>query len=393
MEEELKGVSAVDLFCGIGGLTHGLIKAGVPVIAGIDIDATCKYAYEANNHNRFVHADVSTMTSHDIDSLYPEGDLKVLVGCAPCQPFSTYTQKNKDRINDKKWNLLYSFARIIRGVEPSIISMENVPQLSKHEPFEALLDTLERMKYKIAYKNVSCENYGVPQRRRRLVLLASKLGDISMIPPTHGPANYVTVKDAIGNIEKIDAGECSKIDPLHKARKMSPLNHQRIINSHPGGTWKDWDRKLMLKCHLKESGKTFLAVYGRMSWDKPSPTITTEFYNYGSGRFGHPEQNRALSMREGAILQSFPDHYVFIDPENQMSNDTIGTYIGNAVPVRLGEAIGNSIIKHIKDYRNDTIPGVMRNGDSKTKSGRPNSRRTKRCKIEISHEHELECSE
>lgn len=344
----LKDISAIDLFCGVGGLTHGLIRAGIPVLAGIDIDESCKYAYEINNHTRFIQADIGSLASDDISKLYPKGHIKVLAGCAPCQPFSNYSQKYANRKKNDKWNLLYPFCRIIRGVEPHIISIENVPQLVNHEPFEELLSTLKKLHYNVFYRNVRCEEYGIPQRRLRLVLLASKFGEIDLIPTTHGIGNYVTLKDVIGRLEKINAGECSQKDPLHRARGLSPLNRSRISNSRPGGTWRDWDRELLCDCHTKDSGGTFSAVYGRMSWDKPASTITTQFYNYGSGRFGHPEQNRALSLREGALLQTFPENYVFADTDTPLSFDRIGRYIGNAVPVLLGEVIGKSILRHIR---------------------------------------------
>ena len=131
--------------------------------------------------------------------------------------------------------------------------------------------------------------------------------------------------------------------------RLSPTNLKRIRQSTPGGTWRDWDEELQLECHKKESGKTYPSVYGRMSWDEPSPTITTQFYGYGNGRFGHPEQDRALSLREGAILQSFPPDYVFIDNEHPSNRREIGIHIGNAVPVELGRAIGLSIQQHLQE--------------------------------------------
>lgn len=345
---DIGDVVAVDLFCGVGGLTRGLSRSGIDVIAGIDLDTSCKYAFEKNNNARFISADVSTMASAEVDRLFPEGCLKVLVGCAPCQPFSTYTQKIKDRQSDKKWKLLYSFSRIVRSIEPTIISMENVPQLINQEPFEKLTDTLDKMGYEFAYDVVKCESYGIPQTRRRLVLLASKLGNIQLIPPTHDTGNYVSVRDAIGHLEKLEAGECSKTDPLHRCQRLAPINLKRIRNSVPGGTWRDWDVDIRTDCHRRESGKTFSSVYGRMEWDKPAPTITTQYSNYGSGRFGHPEQDRVLSLREGALLQTFPPKYDFADPDKPIILSGIATHIGNAVPVKLGEVIGASIMNHLK---------------------------------------------
>jgi DNA (cytosine-5)-methyltransferase 1 len=183
-----------------------------------------------------------------------------------------------------------------------------------------------------------------------LVLLASKLEEIEIIPKTHSPSRYRTVRNAIGKLETIEDGAISLKDSMHRSWNLSHLNKKRIRQSLPGGTWLDWDEELRCKCHRKNSGQSYSAVYGRMCWDKPAPTITTQFYSYGTGRFGHPTQNRALSLREGALLQTFPKYYDFIDPEQPIYFSRIGTHIGNAVPVRLGLIIGRSIKKHIKDY-------------------------------------------
>jgi len=351
-QHRFSGASAVDLFCGVGGLTYGLIESGIPVNAGFDIDGSCRYAFESNNRTQFIERDIGKLTTKDVADQYPEDHFKILVGCAPCQPFSTYAQRYKDKIKDHRWNLLYSFARIIRGIEPEVISMENVPFLSKHEPFFELLATLKKMKYNVTYQNIHCESYGVPQKRTRLVLLASRIGHIDIIPPTHGPDNFMTVRDAIGHLERIEAGEFSEDDPLHRAQRLSELNKKRLLSSRPGGSWRDWDPDLVCPCHMKESGSSYASVYGRMSWDEPSPTITTNFFNYGSGRFGHPEQLRALSLREGAILQSFPADYQFRDPKEPVQFKRIATHIGNAVPVRLGRIIGESVINHLEGCLN-----------------------------------------
>lgn len=336
------------MFCGVGGLTYGLIESGIPVNAGFDIDGSCRYAFETNNKTKFIQRDIGRLTPKDVAEQYPEDHIKILVGCAPCQPFSTYAHRYRDKAKDKRWSLLYSFARIIRGIGPEIISMENVPFLAKHTPFIELLTILKKMDYNLTYNNIHCESYGVPQKRTRLVLLASQLGDIDLLPPTHESENHVTVSDAIGNLERIEAGESSESDPLHRAQKLSELNKKRLLNSIPGGTWRDWDPDLICPCHLKKSGSSYASVYGRMSWDEPSPTITTNYFNYGSGRFGHPEQLRALSLREGAILQSFPDHYQFIEPNKPIHFKRVATHIGNAVPVRLGKVIGESICHHLE---------------------------------------------
>lgn len=341
-------VSGVDLFCGVGGLTHGLIKSGIKIRAGIDLDTSCKYAYEANNNAKFIGKSVSEISGKEIKKFWKKDEIKILVGCAPCQPFSTYSNKVKEKEKGDKWNLLNEFGRLVKETKPDIISMENVPNLSNKRIFKDFVNELEKLNYKVKYQNVYCPNYGIAQKRRRLVLLASLFGDIELIAPTHTKENYKTVKDAIGKLEKLRNGEKSKKDKLHFTTKLTEINLQRIKSSIPNGTWEDWDKSLWLNCHKKESGKSFKAVYGRMSWNEPAPTITTQFYNYGTGRFGHPEQNRALTAREAAILQGFPQDYKFVDKDSEVALTKLGTHIGNAVPVDLGFVIGKSILTHLK---------------------------------------------
>jgi DNA (cytosine-5)-methyltransferase 1 len=331
-------------------LTYGLNRAGIKVVAGIDLDEKCKYAFEKNNDALFIHKSIKEIEPREISKLYPPQSIKVLVGCAPCQPFSKFTQKDKGREKKEDWGLLYHFLDLIKTIRPVIVSMENVPQIVKHSVFSDFLKGLEEKKYYVSWQKVYCPEYGIPQNRRRLVLLASKLGNINLIPATHEPENFKTVKSAIGDLEELKAGSSSKIDRLHRSAGLSEKNLQRIKKSKPGGSWRDWERDLRATCHKKESGSTYSSVYARMAWNKPSPTITTQFFSYGTGRFGHPEQDRALSIREGALLQTFPKKYKFIQPGFPVDVLRLGKHIGNAVPVKLGEIIGKSIIKHLEDY-------------------------------------------
>ena len=352
----MKNCYAVDLFCGIGGLTKGLEQSGINVVAGIDFEASCKYAYESNNKAKFINADITKTKSEEIQKLFPNEGIKVLAGCAPCQPFSRYTQRyRKDGYKDDKWRLLYYFGKIAKEIDPDIIAMENVPELRNAEIFKEFIKNLKESNYYIQYQVVYCPDYGVPQNRKRLVLLASKLSPISLLIPTHSKDNYKTVRQAIGSLPKIASGETDATDSMHTCTKLSPLNLKRIKASKPGGTWRDWPKEIQLKCHKKNSGKSYPSVYGRMNWDEPSPTITTQFYGYGNGRFGHPEQDRALSLREGALLQSFPLNYQFIDPDSPMNTRKLGVQIGNAVPVELGRIIGLSILQHIEENENEKI--------------------------------------
>lgn len=341
---------AVDLFCGIGGLTHGLQLAGINVVAGIDIDGSCQYAYEKNNQAKFINKNVTDIKADEICALYPNNCTKILVGCAPCQPFSKYTKRyRKKGHTDDKWRLLYAFSDLVEQTLPHVISMENVPELIHENVFNDFVAKLKQQGYNLNSNIVYCPQYGVPQNRKRLVLLASRLGQINLIDPLYAEDNYITVRQAIGDLTPIEDGECCEHDPMHRACKLSSTNGIRIRQSVQGGSWRDWKPELQLKCHKKASGRSYSSVYGRMCWDSPSPTITTQFYGYGNGRFGHPEQNRALSLREGAILQSFPRDYVFLEDENQFNKRELGIHIGNAVPVQLGRAIGLSIQNHLRE--------------------------------------------
>lgn len=342
-----KPISAVDVFCGVGGLTHGLLKEGIGVCAGVDIDPKCRYPYEKNNACLFVEDDVAKLSGVEIASFFPVNHTKILVGCAPCQPFSTYTRGKKER-KLHKWGLLSAFGRIIREADPDIVSMENVPQLEKEVIFKRFVANLQSLGYSVSYSNVNCWTYGVPQTRTRLVLFASKYGEVSLVKPTHPQNRRRTVRQAIGRLEPIKAGEISIRDTLHRSSALSPRNLRRIRASKPGGTWRDWTDDLVADCHKTETGETYPGVYGRMTWDSPGPTVTTQCHGFGNGRFGHPEQNRAISLREAALLQTFPRHYRFASPDDPITFHHLGRLIGNAVPVRLGRIIGRSILKHLE---------------------------------------------
>lgn len=338
-------ISCVDLFCGAGGLTHGFALEGIPVRAGIDLDPACRFPYESNNDARFLERDISQVTADEINELFGDTELKILAGCAPCQPFSTYAQRYESDGVNGKWGLLYQFARLVRETEPDIVTMENVPTVVRHQVFQDFVTALQNLSYHVWYGVVDSSMYGVPQSRRRMVLLASRFGEIRMIDPTH--SQPVTVEEAIGDMPIIGAGESHPQDRLHVTSTLSDKNLQRIRISKPGGTWRDWPEHLRADCHKSRTGKTYPSVYGRMEWQKPAPTMTTQCYGFGNGRFGHPEQDRAISLREAAIFQSFPKNYSFM-PEDAVVNFTaLGRMIGNAVPVELGRAIAKSITNHL----------------------------------------------
>ena len=344
---DLKLIKAVDLFCGAGGLTHGLQRAGIDVVAGYDIVESCRHAYEYNNHANFINQSVTELTASELAAHFAGADISLLAGCAPCQPFSTYSRKRNTQ-NDERSELLGHFGELVRQVKPDYVTMENVPGMKVKSIFHDFIKTLSDAGYYIDHKVVFCPDYGMAQSRKRLVLVASLLAPIKLIAPTHTKENYVTVRDVIAFLPPIIAGEQHKHDPLHKASGLSDINHLRIKGSKPGGTWLDWPEHLRADCHKKVSGKTYISVYGRMEWDKVSPTMTTQCTGFGNGRFGHPEQNRGISLREAALLQSFPENYEFLPKEAKHDLAPLAKMIGNAVPVRLGEIIGKSIILHGK---------------------------------------------
>ncbi len=339
-------IVAVDLFCGVGGLTKGLENAGINVAVGIDIDPACAFPYATNNAADFLLKSVKDLRAAEVKNAFGQARFTLLAGCAPCQPFSKYRMGKSDE-SDGRWNLLQEFQRLVLEVKPTMVTMENVPRLAEQEIFADFAAALEDAGYVVQADVVRCADYGVPQQRERLVLLASKLGSLQLIPPTHAHKPR-SVRQAIADLPPLEAGEEHPDDPLHQTAHLAPINLRRIKASKPGGTWRDWNADLVAACHRKRSGKTYPSVYGRMCWDEPAPTMTTQFFGFGNGRFGHPEQNRAISLREGAIIQSFPKAYRFVEPGQPIHFKTIGRLIGNAVPVKLGEAIGRSIRAHIE---------------------------------------------
>ena len=339
------GVCAIDVFCGAGGLTNGLKKAGIDVRVGIDSDPFCEYPYTFNNRVDFHLKDIRRLRTIEIAHYLRKNNIHLVAGCAPCQPFSTYTQKTKK--NDDRWRLLYDFSRIVKKISPHLVTMENVAKIINEKVFYDFINNLKNWGYFVNYNVVDCAELGIPQKRKRLVLLASKLGQVKLLHPKKIKPKSLTVVDAIANFPTLEAGGCCPHDSMHRCSRLSRVNVERIKNSRPDGTWRDWPTHLLVNCHKKLSGKTYPSVYGRMSWNKPSPTITTQFYGYGNGRFGHPEQNRALSLREGAAIQGFPQKYKFFKNDKEINCRVAGRLIGNAVPIKLGEWIGKSLMAHL----------------------------------------------
>lgn len=342
-------IAAVDLFCGAGGLTHGLMKTGIDVRLGVDLDPACRFPIEENNETKFLEADVSEIAASDISNVFHDSKISLIAGCAPCQPFSSYSQSARRHKTHKDWGLLSSFSDLVFEILPTLVTIENVPPLRNETIFRDFVSKLSARGYFTDYKVINCKDIGLPQSRQRLVLVASSLGFISL-PDTFKPPR--TVRDVISDLPPISAGGSDPTDPLHCAASLSELNLARIRHSKPGGTWRDWPERLRAPCHRKQSGSTYPSVYGRMKWDEAAPTITTQCYGFGNGRFGHPEQDRAISLREAAMIQSFPKNYAFAPKDSPANFNRFGRLIGNAVPVLLGEYIGETLRDHVASTLN-----------------------------------------
>lgn len=337
-------MNAVDFFCGGGGMTRGLLNAGINVVLGVDFNPACEKTYTENNHVPYLCKSITDISVKKLKKDYPilkDRKELLLVGCAPCQPFSKQRRSTEEHVAT---NLLDEFGRIVDGLKPACVLVENVPGIEKkgHEVFQRFLDVLEKNKYKIFYDVLYAADYGVAQKRKRLVLIASKEFIPGAPPKTHGEGllPYVTVRDRIGKYPKIEAGGKDERYYNHQACQLSLDNLKRIRATPPnGGSRTSWDDDLILECH-KDGHGGHTDVYGRMAWNDVAPTLTSKCHSLSNGRFGHPEQNRAISLREAAALQSFDDDYRFYG-----SVQEIGRQIGNAVPVLLAQRIGEYILK------------------------------------------------
>lgn len=330
-------------------MTRGLLNAGIHVQFGLDSNPACQETYEFNNEIPYLCRDITDVTPEELSEEYPilhENNDLLLVGCAPCQPFSKQRRSDHEHI---AINLLDEFGRFVRALEPTCVLIENVPGIQNrgHAVFERFLDLLDEMHYHTFYGVVNAKDYGVPQKRKRLVLIAAQNFFPEEPPATYGDGllPYETVRGAIYRFPAIIAGENNAAYYNHCASSLSDLNLRRIAATpHNGGGRLDWPPELVLACHSNGyNGHT--DVYGRMSWDDVSPTLTSKCFSLSNGRFGHPEQNRAISLREAAALQSFDDDYQFFG-----SIQEIGKQIGNAVPVLLAQQIGEYILNQHEHY-------------------------------------------
>ena len=346
-------VRVYDFFAGCGGASCGFQAVGMEIAFALDHDADAKGSFEANFPDaHFELADIRKVSLQAIRRrVEAEGSKPVLFsGCAPCQPFTKQNTTRPLPDRDERVPLLACFARLVEVCRPDLVFVENVPGLqkldAKSQPFGGFLSRLDGAGYKMDYRPITLAKYGVPQSRRRLVLVGSRHGAIHLPDETHGPGRscerYTTVRDRISHLPPLRAGAAHRKVANHRAANLSPRNLERIKATPEGGGNRDWPEHLQLQCHKGFSG--YSDVYGRMSWDTPASGLTTRCTSYSNGRFGHPEQHRAISVREAACLQTFPEDFVF---EGSMAS--MARQIGNAVPVRLAELIGHRFIEHLKD--------------------------------------------
>ncbi|MFH6972252.1 DNA cytosine methyltransferase [Flavobacterium petrolei] len=352
MRNDPIALKAVDFFCSGGGMSHGMQKAGIKILAGIDYDSTCKETYEANIKGaEFIHADVFEYKETELEeklNLQRNDDNLVMIGCSPCQFWSNINTKKQK--SEKSKDLLKEFQRFVEYFMPGYVVVENVPGVFKKKEESGLQDFInwlkEDKKYNVHCKIHEVSNYGVPQHRKRFTLIANRITD-KELSPVRVIGEKVKVKDVIGELNgfpTINPGHNDLSDFMHTTAGLSEINLKRLsVTPKDGGTRMSYvfDKELAPKCHY---GNTtgFKDIYGRMWWDKPAPTITTKFFSFSNGRFAHPEEDRAISLREGAVLQSFPKDYIF----KTSSIVNTARMIGNAVPPKYAEAIGKSIIKN-----------------------------------------------
>jgi len=343
-------IKAVDFFCGGGGMSYGMQKAGVNVLAGIDYEERCKKTYEANVKGaKFIKADVFELKEEELESklkLNRNDDELLLIGCSPCQFWSIINTDKKK--SEKSKNLLVEFQRFVRYFNPGYVVVENVPGVLRKKEESGLdnfINYLESEGYIVHFDVHDTKNYGVPQSRKRFTLIANRVSNFEIEPIKS--KKLLTVRDVIGEsngFEKIKAGNKDETDFMHTVPSVSEITLRRLKKvEKDGGNRLGFaqDPELQLKCFIGRDN-SFKDTFGRLWWDRPSPTITTKFFSVSNGRFVHPEEDRALSLREGATLQSFPKTFKFYGT----SNAAIARIIGNAVPPEYAKRIGRAIIKN-----------------------------------------------
>lgn len=367
----MKGsLGVIDLFSGCGGSALGFQQADFSIKVAVDIDKGASASFKANFPDCIVFpSDITYLSGRELLKAggFKNGKEVVLIACPPCQGFSS-ARRNSQRLTDPRNKLIYEFLRIVEEIKPLAFVLENVPGLATGigKPlFLLILQKLHELGYQTVYDVVNAADYGVPQKRKRLVLIGTNNPNIRLaFPPKTNtdpsvsdelPA-WITVKDVIKNLPPIKAGEKHSGDPLHASASLAKINLKRIKNTpHDGGDRTSWPEELVLKCHKGKIGHK--DVYGRMKWNSPSPTMTGGCGMISKGRFGHPEQDRAISLREAARLQTFPDTFKFMGNFGQIAEQ-----IGNAVPPLLAKRAADALLKSLEELEttNKLIPVTFR---------------------------------
>jgi DNA (cytosine-5)-methyltransferase 1 len=325
---------------------------------GLDMEADAAATYRANFEDAdFIEQDLREVDPLELSERHVRtpGSRLLVSACAPCQPYTNFHRKSARRAQQR--TLLLALLPFIDHLRPEFVFVENVPGLHRvrgASTFNRFVAALRRRGFNVQWKVVDCQHYGVPQRRRRLVLLGSRLGSIAVPPATHGRdpglRPLVTVRDCIANFPPIGHGEEHPAVPNHQVSRLTDLNMRRIRATPAEGGRADWPADLRLDCHKSHRGHS--DVYGRMHWDGPAPVLTTKCTSISNGRYGHPEQHRPISVREAAALQTFPDDFCLIGGIKSTTRQ-----VGNAVPVRLAEAVGHAIVKHSDEHPDDRDVG------------------------------------
>ena len=342
-------IKAFDFFCGAGGLTRGLLDAGIQVLAGIDNDPGLEMTYSQNNTpSNFICKGIDQINIQDLRTDYgvTQGDIVLYAACTPCQPFSTL---NRMKGKDDRKELLLEFAKLVESVPPDFILVENVPGLNTafgKEIYEKFIAAISRAGFTHRYaEQLDAKDFGVPQVRKRFIMIASRHGEV--VPPECAKS-VAKIEDYIRKYPSLKAGEKSPEYHNHEARPLMP-HHKVIVAAVPkdGGSRRDIaDQSILLKCH-QNNPTVHKDVFGRMKWDQPAPTLTCRCTDIYCGRFTHPDQDRGISLREAAALQTFPDEYKFYGSAYLH----LSRQIGNAVPVKFAQRLGEAVLKSAEVIR------------------------------------------
>ena len=322
-------------------MSLGLQQAGVRVLCGVDIDPVASKTYVDSLGVPVFQEDIRAIAATELSRRVPKNAKLILGVCAPCQPFSK-VRKAERRHKDR--DLLRTVTRLVKLLEPAGILLENVPQITKGGGRSVLAEFCRALKedgYSVAYRTINAKDYGVPQTRHRLVLLATRRKGKVVTFPAKRRGKVPTVRSAIGGLPAVEAGGRAPRRPLHRAATLSPKNLARMrVTPADGGDSRDWPGNLRLACHKRAGG--FYDVYGRMKWDQPAPTLTTRCNSLSNGRFGHPKQDRAITLLEAALLQTFPPRHRFFGSQNDIARQ-----IGNAVPPEMVRRLAHHLVAQL----------------------------------------------